>query len=63
MATITYKDIIAKLQKYNISVLPSHDIPEDRRAALNKSIKDVNAKLTIKEAGSWVSASRLVLTD
>ena len=56
-------DIIAEIEKYNLSSMPSYVLDEDVCQFLVDRSQEYNAELTLKEAGSWEAATRIVLTD
>ena len=56
-------NIFAELDLFNIDNAKTVIFEEDVYAYLRDKHSEMNADLAIKEAGSWETASRLVLTD
>lgn len=56
-------NIFEELEKYNLAGCKTVIFDEEIYAYLKEKHRNLNSKLAIKEAQSWESASKFVLTD
>lgn len=56
-------NIIPELEQFHLPETSDFVVDQKKILHLNKKYRKLNTELTIKEAASWETASRLVLTD